>query len=181
MFGYVRSFNYVDFLNPIQEEEFQRKFAQLEQQLCNSSVMSKFYSQSKENFFLDFVLRGYSFLELQELFPEELEEALRRTAESRRDAIIEWEEFTRVFFANQERPVPGWPGFIKIQLDLGTMGQSEAGVWIKQKVQASLLQVLRKLRKTYPKLEWARRRECYLEAALWDNYILPNGDYSCSC
>lgn len=167
MFGYVRSLDYVDFLNPIQEEEFQREFIRIEQERSNSSVMSKLYSQSK-NFFLDYVLREYSLLKLQKRFPEELAQALRRTPENVRAGIVEWEEFVRVFFTNQGRELPDWPMYLKIQHELGVKGSSEYRQAIRRKVQASLVQMMQKISRNYPQLDWARRTPCYLEAALLD-------------
>ena len=152
MFGYVRGEDYIDILNPKQEEEFQEEFARLERQESNCSLASELYLDSKENFFLDFVLRNYSLLRLQELFPEELAQALRRTPESVGEAKIEWQEFVRVFFTGQGRQLPDLAVYLKMQHELGIIGHSDYRLFIKGKVQVSLVRVVRKISRIYPQL-----------------------------
>jgi hypothetical protein len=182
IFGYVRSLDYKEFLNPVQEEEFQRALIRIEQERSNSSVLSDSYSESKENFFLDYVLRGYSLCELQERFPVELPEALRRTPDRLGHATREWEEFTRVFFISQGRPVPYWSSYIEIQQGLGIMGKTDysmIGMRLRWRLQALLVPVLSTIIRLFPQSEWAARNHCYFQAAVWERYRLPNGKYSC--
>jgi hypothetical protein len=182
LFEYCRAPHHTLFLNSGQEDEFQQHLARIERERSNSSILSTFYNESSENFFLYLLLEGFRWTDIEMTRPKVFAEALKRTPESLLDARREWETFKRIFFTNQGRPVPFWPAYLEIERDLGIIGNSQyvmKRLGLELKFQNLLVPVLRRITMMFPGSNWAKEIQCYFQAAGWHEYRLPNGKYSC--
>jgi hypothetical protein len=182
LFDYCRAHHEKEILNSAQEDEFHQELTRLEREHSNSSVLSQFYTESKENFFLELLLSGRNLADLHKYRPKELAAALKRTPQKILDTKREWQDFTRIFFTSQGRPVPSWPAYVEIQQGLGILGRSKYSmmkIGLTDKVQSVLLVVLRRILNMFPRSTWAKGKYCYLQSAGWHKYRLLDGRYSC--
>jgi hypothetical protein len=166
---------YVETLRQLQEER---------SALGHQSTMDVDLSQCSEtSHFLLLLLRyGIPLKTLEIWAPNTLKEALQRTPETLTRATGVWKDMTDRFFRNLGRPVPDWPGFVEIQEELGIYGKTaihRAARRITRRAQMVGKRVIHELRLKFPESKALKRKQCYLSAALTEDYVMPEGWISC--
>jgi hypothetical protein len=114
--------------------------------------------------------------------PNTIKEALQRTPETLTRATGGWKDMTDRFFRNLSRPVPDWLGFAEIQEELGIYGKTtihRAARRIKRRAQKVGRRVIPELCVKFPESKSLKRKQCYLSAALTEDYVMPEGWISC--
>ena len=115
--------------------------------------------------------------------PNTMKEALQRTPETLTRATGVWKDVTDRFFRNLSRPVPDWPGFVEIREELGIYGKTaihRAARRIKRRAQKVGRRVIHELCVKFPESISLKRKQCYLSAALTEDYVMPEGWISCT-
>jgi len=104
---------------------------------------------------------------------------LERSHENLGEIAAQWDSFTEQFYLKIGRPIPDWPQYIDIQEELGLIEKSGNLRSLRRVTQRRFMDVLVVLCKRFLDWEWAKRKHCYLTAALEsDSYFLPNGSIS---
>ena len=138
---------------------------------------------SDASYFLTLILRsGISLEILEAMAPNTMKEALQRNPETLTHATGVWKDMTDRFFRDLGRPVPGWPGFVEIQEELGIEGKSAvhcAARRIKRRAQMVWRRMIDELSVKFPKSRSLKRKRCYLSAALTTDDVMPEGWISC--
>ena len=115
------------------DELFQQELRCLEQEKSSSTEWSQMFLHSRENRFLFDILRmGRSFLELGEIYPDLLIQALRRFSENLRLAASEWRAFSAESYLDKNLTIPEYPDYVEIQEALGICGRSKLERWFRK-------------------------------------------------
>ena len=91
------------------------------------------FLHSRENRFLFDILRmGRNFLELREIYPDLLAEALHRFSENLTLTASEWRAFTADFYLDKNLTIPDYPEYVEIQEALGICGRFKLERWFRK-------------------------------------------------
>jgi len=133
--------------------------------------------------FLDRLVRkGLDLKYLRKNFKDYMESALKRDWRALAAARAEWGWFKYVFYTRQGRPVPDWPVYNEIEVELGLRGKKDyekSRLRAKRRIYEHLETILQRICCKCPGWRWAKKEHCYLKAALSDSYMLQDGTYSC--
>jgi hypothetical protein len=185
-FHYPNSDTHKLYLNKTQDAIFFKELRRIESEHLSSDYLSTLCQDSTRNLFL-YYLYAYGHVNDLEVFrgvgfSQFVDDLLDRSPERLARASSEWKLFSQKFFINRGRPVPDWAMYMEIQEELGIYGKSRLHRLrrvLKRKVQLGLKSVLETACLQYPQWKWATRAQCYLTAALSNQYKLPSGRYSC--
>jgi hypothetical protein len=98
------------------DDLFQQELRRIEQEKSSSTEWSQMFRHSKENHFMTAILRwGYELPRLQQVYPDLLAKALKRSPERIAAAVSEWKAFTDELYLSKGRPVPDYPEYVEIQ------------------------------------------------------------------
>lgn len=168
-----------------QDNLFLQELARIEKERSDFDTLSTIYANSDENQFIERVLfwtPSINLVFLDVLFPDYFEKAIQRTPEALALAASEWEKLTTTYYRQMERPVPDWPLYVEIQEGLGILGNTpyhRTQRTLKRKLRRQAKFVLETLSEQLSAWSWISRAQCYLDAALSNNYTLPSNRYSC--
>jgi hypothetical protein len=184
LFHYPYSAMHKLYLNKTQNAIFFKELHRIESERLSSDYLSTLCQDSERNLFLYFLYGNLNDLEVFRGTSLEVRvyDLLDRSPERLARAASEWKLFSQKFFINRGRPVPDWPLYVEIQEGLGIYGNSRLHRLqrvLKRKVQLRLKDHLSTVCPQYPQWRWAARLQCYLTAALSNQYKLPSGRYSC--
>lgn len=173
-------------LDEQQDTLFLKELYRICKERSSSDRIAKLYRDSERNLFL-FIANFLSNEKLAQNIIDHrlrnlLKEALKRSPTRLARAAEEWEKFTDGFFKKRGRPVPDWPIYVEIQEDLGLYRNGRVARLerlLKRAVHEQLKASFEVICLRYPQWKWAARKHCYYTAALWNEYKLPSGLYSC--
>lgn len=98
------------------DDLFQQELRRIEQEKSSSTEWSQMFRHSKENHFMAAILRwGYELPRLQQVYPDLLAKALKRSPERIAGAVSEWKAFMDELYLSKGRPVPDYPEYMEIQ------------------------------------------------------------------
>jgi hypothetical protein len=115
------------------DDLFQRELRRIEQEKSSSTEWSQMFLHSRENLFLfEILLTNRSFLELREIYPDLLAQALCRSSENLALVASEWRAFASRFYLDRNHTIPDYPDFVEIQESLGIYGRSRLERWVRK-------------------------------------------------
>jgi hypothetical protein len=169
-------------LNLDQIDFFSQEITRLERERSSSDTLSQLQlnSDSDENVFLIDLITSTRFSRIREKHGTSLAEALKQSPDTLAGAAAAWTCFADTFFRNRGRPVPDWPIYVEIQEALGIYGKfGQYRRMMKKNIQEHLKVVFDKLCLTFPEWKMAARIQCYLTAALSNEYEFSSGKFEC--